>query len=73
MQLIGVFELRDLEQSEFRSVGEEGFAIEMQELHHKIREQFKNSNQEYKRRKDQHRRELSSSASEKRKVPKGNI
>jgi hypothetical protein len=34
----GVSELRYLEQSEFRSVGEEGFAAAMKELHDKIRE-----------------------------------
>jgi hypothetical protein len=34
----GVSELRDLEQSEFRSAGAEEFAVEMQELHSKIRE-----------------------------------
>jgi hypothetical protein len=54
----GVSELRDLEQSEFRSAGAENFAAEMQELHSKIRERLKNSNQEYKHRADQHRREL---------------
>jgi hypothetical protein len=50
--------LRDLEKSEFRSVGAEDFAAEMQELHSKIKERLQNSNQEYKRREDQHRREL---------------
>jgi hypothetical protein len=58
MQPRGVSELRDLEQSEFRSVGAEDFAAEMQELHSKIKERLQNSNQEYKRRADQHRREL---------------
>jgi hypothetical protein len=58
MQPRGVSELRDLGQSEFRSVGAEDFAAEMQELHNKIKERLKNSNQEYKRRADQHRREL---------------
>jgi hypothetical protein len=38
MKTRGVSELRDLEQSEFRSVGEEDFAAKMQELHSKIRE-----------------------------------
>jgi hypothetical protein len=50
--------LRDLEQSDFRSDVAEDFAIEMQELHIKIKERLKNSNQEYKHREDQHRREL---------------
>jgi hypothetical protein len=35
MQPRGVSELRDLEQSEFRSAGAEDFAAEMQELHSK--------------------------------------
>jgi hypothetical protein len=34
----GVSELRDLEQSKFRSVGAEDFEAEMQELHNKIKE-----------------------------------
>jgi hypothetical protein len=38
MKTRGVSELRYLEQSEFRSVGEEAFAAKMQELHSKIRE-----------------------------------
>jgi hypothetical protein len=54
----GVFELRDLDQNEFRSVGAEDFAAEMQELHNKIKEWLQSSNQEYKRRANQHRREL---------------
>jgi hypothetical protein len=58
MQSRGVYDLRDLEQSQFRSVGEEDFTVEMEELHSKIREQLKNSNQEYKHKADQHRREI---------------
>jgi hypothetical protein len=54
----GVSELRDLEQNEFRSVGVNYFAAEMQELHSKIKERLKNSNQEYKNRVDQCKREL---------------
>jgi hypothetical protein len=54
----GVSKLRDLVQSEFISVGADNFAVEMQELHYKIKERLKNSNQEYKHRADQHRREL---------------
>jgi hypothetical protein len=50
--------LRDLGQSEFRSVGVDNFAVEMQDLHRKIRERLKNSNQKYKRRAYQHIREL---------------
>jgi hypothetical protein len=58
MQPRGVFELRDLEKSEFRSASAEDFAAEMQELHNKIKERLQNSNKEYKCRADQHRREL---------------
>jgi len=54
----GVSKLRDLEKHEFKSAGAEDFAAEMQELHNKIKEQLKSSNQEYKHRADQHRREL---------------
>jgi hypothetical protein len=58
MQPRGVSELRDIEQSEFKSVGAEGFTAEMQKLHSQIREQLQNSSQEYKCRVDQHIREL---------------
>jgi hypothetical protein len=54
----GVSELRDMEQSEFRSVGAEDFTAEMQKLHDQIKEQLQNNNAEYKHRVDQHRREL---------------
>jgi hypothetical protein len=50
--------LRDLEKSEFKSVGAEYFTAEMHELHSKVKERLHNSNQEYKHRADQHRREL---------------
>jgi hypothetical protein len=40
MQARGVSELRYLEKSEFRSVGAEDFAAEMQELHSKIKERL---------------------------------
>jgi hypothetical protein len=33
-----VYELRDLEQNEFRSIGVEDFVAEMQKLHNKIKE-----------------------------------
>jgi hypothetical protein len=58
MQPRGVSELRDLEQGEIRSVGAEDFAAEMQKLHSQIRGQLQNSNKEYKRRADQHCKEL---------------
>jgi hypothetical protein len=52
----GASKLRYLGQSEFRSAGAEDFAAEMKELHSKIKERLKNSNLEYKRIADQHRR-----------------
>jgi hypothetical protein len=58
MQPRGVSELRDLGQSEIRSVGAEYFAAEMQMLHSQIRGKLHNSSQEYKCRVDQHRREI---------------
>jgi hypothetical protein len=58
MQPRGVSELRDLEQGEIRSAGAEDFAAEMQRLHSRIKEQLQSSNQKYKHRVDQHRREL---------------
>jgi hypothetical protein len=58
MQPRGVYELRDLEKNDFRSAGAEYFATEMQELHNKIKERLQSSNQEYKHREDQHRRQL---------------
>jgi hypothetical protein len=58
MQPRGVSKLRDLEQSEIGSVGEEYFAAEMQKLHSHIKGQLHSYSQEYKRRADQHRREL---------------
>jgi hypothetical protein len=58
MNLRGVSELRDLEQSEFRSTGAEDFIAEMQKLHNHIKEQLWRSRREYKRKADQHRRKL---------------
>jgi hypothetical protein len=54
----GVYELRHLEHSEIRSVGAEYFATEMQKLHSQIRGNLQNSSQEYKRRADQHHKEI---------------
>jgi hypothetical protein len=54
----GVSKLRDLEQSEIRSIGAEDFATEIQKLHSQIRGKLQSSNQEYKCRAEQHRREL---------------
>jgi hypothetical protein len=58
MQPRGVFELKDSEQDEFRSASVEDFVEAMKELHTRIKEQLQSSSQEYKRREDQHRREL---------------
>jgi hypothetical protein len=58
MQPRGVSELRYLEQGEIRSAGAEYFAAEMQKLHSQIIKQLQNSNQKYKHRDYQHRREL---------------
>ena len=46
--------MKDLEQNEFRSASAE----EMKELHSGLKERLQSSSQEYKRRVDQHRREL---------------
>jgi hypothetical protein len=54
----GVSELRDLEQSKFRSAGVEYFVAEIEDLHGNIKERLQNSNQEYKCSVDQLRREL---------------
>jgi hypothetical protein len=40
----GVYELRDLEKSEFRSVEAEDFVAKMQEIHIKVKEMLHNSN-----------------------------
>jgi hypothetical protein len=54
----GITELRDLNQDEFRSAGAEDFATEMQKLHERVKEKLHDSNQKYKRRVDQKRREV---------------
>jgi hypothetical protein len=58
MQPRGVSELKDVEQTEFRSASAEGFAEGMKELHSQIKERLQSSNQEYKRKVDQHMREI---------------
>jgi hypothetical protein len=50
--------LRDSEQNATRSASAEEFAEAMKELHSRVKEWLQNSNQEYKRRADQHRRQL---------------
>jgi hypothetical protein len=58
IKLRGIKELRDLNQDEFRSVGEEDFARETQKLHDRVREQIQNNCHKYKSRVDQKRREV---------------
>jgi hypothetical protein len=48
----------DLEWDEIRSASVEDFAEAMKELHSQVKERLQNSSQEYKRRADQHRRQL---------------
>jgi hypothetical protein len=50
--------LKGSEQNEFRSASAENFVEGMKELHSQVKERLQNSNQEYKRRVDQHRQEL---------------
>jgi hypothetical protein len=47
-----------LEKNEFRSARVEDFAVDIQELHNKIREWLNNYNREYKHRGDQQKREI---------------
>jgi hypothetical protein len=54
----GISELRNSEQTATRSASAEDFAEVMKELHSQVKEQLQNSSQEYKRREDQHRRQL---------------
>jgi hypothetical protein len=58
MQPRGVSELRDSEQTSTSSASAEEFAEAMKELHGQVKERLLKSNQEYKRRADQHRRQL---------------
>jgi hypothetical protein len=58
MQPRGIYELRDLEQTVTRSASAEDFTETMKELHNQVKERLQNSSQEYKRRADQHRRQL---------------
>jgi hypothetical protein len=54
----GIYELRDSEWDEIRSVSAEDFAEAMKELHSQVKERLKSLSQEYKRRAYQHRRQL---------------
>jgi hypothetical protein len=58
MQPRGVSELRDSEQTATSSASAEEFAEAMKELHSQVKERLLKSSQEYKRRADQHRRQL---------------
>jgi hypothetical protein len=58
MQPRGISELRDSEQTATRSASAEEFSEAMKELHSQVKERLQNSSQEYKRRADQHRRQL---------------
>jgi hypothetical protein len=75
MQPRGIFELRDSGQTATRSTSAEEFEEAMKELHIQVKERLHNSSQEYKRRADQHKRQLQfgSGTFEERKVPEGNI
>jgi hypothetical protein len=54
----GVSELRESEQAATSSASAEEFVETMQELHSRVKQRLIDSNQEYKRRADQHRRQL---------------
>jgi hypothetical protein len=58
MQPRGVSELRDSEQTATSSASAEEFTEAMRELHSQVKQRLQNSSQEYKRRADQHRRQL---------------
>jgi hypothetical protein len=57
-QLRGVSELRELGQAETSSARAKEFAEAMQELHMQVKQRLQKSNQEYKRRADQRKRQL---------------
>ena len=54
----GVSELRETEQAGTSSASAEEFAEAMRELHAKVKQRLQKSNQEYKRRADQRKRQL---------------
>jgi hypothetical protein len=58
MQPRGISELRDSKQTATRSASAEEFTEAMKELHSQVKERLQNSSQEYKRRTDQHKRQL---------------
>jgi hypothetical protein len=54
----GVSELRESEQTAISSASAEEFAEAINKLHSKVKQRLQDSNREYKRRADQHRRQL---------------
>jgi hypothetical protein len=58
MQPRGISELRDSEPTTIRSASAEDFTEEMKELHSQVKDLLQSSSQKYKRREDQHRRQL---------------
>jgi hypothetical protein len=54
----GVSKLRDSEHNATRSASAEDFAEAMKELHNQVKERLQSLSQEYKRRADQHRRQI---------------
>ena len=58
MQLRGVSELRESEQTATSSASAEKFVEAMKELHSQVKERLQNSSQEYKHRADHHRIQL---------------
>jgi hypothetical protein len=58
MQPRGIYELRDSEQIVISSASAEDFAEVMKELHSQVKERLQSSSQEYKRRANQHNRQL---------------
>jgi hypothetical protein len=58
MQLRGISELRDSKQTATKSASAEEFVEAMKELHSQVKERLQNSSQDYKRRANQHRRQL---------------
>jgi flagellar hook-basal body complex protein FliE len=58
MQPRGISKLRDSGQTATRSTSAEEFAEVMKEFHNQVKERLQNSSQEYKRRADQHQRQL---------------
>jgi hypothetical protein len=54
----GVSELRESEQMMTKSANAEEFAEAMEDLHSRVKQRLLESNQEYKRRADQHKRQL---------------